>query len=137
MNMKIYLGNGICARCGKIHKKIFEIDNKIYGSSCAKEVLGVNYSAPVWLYELSEKIINEMQNIDSRRFKNDEDFNLEYFFWGTLSKYTNCDYSCYEGSKLFSKPFKIYNKNVKVDWQYEINDYMKQRRNQIVEELNK
>ena len=56
---QIYIGNEKCTKCGKSHKKVFEIDGKPYGSSCANEILGRNLDAPLWLYVLAEEWVKK------------------------------------------------------------------------------
>ena len=118
MQVKIYIGDSNCTNCGKKHKKVFEIDGKPYGSSCANELLGKNLTAPVWLYELAEEWVQEDVSSD---YSHIEDCSINFFnHYETVSK-------SYSGQKVWSKPIKLQGKNVKVDWQFEINDYIVER----------
>ncbi|WP_186313229.1 hypothetical protein [Bacillus velezensis] len=118
MDVKIYLGEANCTACGKKHKKIFEIDGKPYGSSCANEILGKNLTAPVWLYELAEKwVLEEAENCKEQISEDYEDISVNFF-----NEYETDNN--YDGQKLWNRSIKVNGKNVKVDWQYEIHEYL-------------
>lgn len=120
MEVKIYLGDAQCTQCGKKHKKIFEIDGKPYGSSCANELLGKNLTAPVWLYELAENWIKE-------EFK----FDYTHLDEIAVNFFNQYDTGNYKEHRLWEKPVKVNAKSVKVDWQFEINDYIMARYKQL------
>lgn len=67
MDVKIYIGNAECTACGRRHRKVFEIDGKPYGSSCANKIIGKELTAPVWLYELAETWFQD----EMKRFQGD------------------------------------------------------------------
>ncbi|MGN7209778.1 hypothetical protein ACTHPW_18540 [Bacillus velezensis] len=118
MDVKIYLGEANCTACGKKHKKIFEIDGKPYGSSCANEILDKNLTAPVWLYELAEKwVLEEAENYKGQISEDYEDISVNFF-----NEYETGNN--YDGQKLWNRSIKVNGKNVKVDWQYEIHEYL-------------
>lgn len=118
MDVKIYLGEANCTTCGKKHKKIFEIDGQPYGSSCANEILGKNLTAPVWLYELAEEwVLEEAENYKEQISEDYEDISVNFF-----NEYETDNN--YDGQKLWNRSIKVNGKNVKVDWQYEIHDYL-------------
>ncbi|PGO60656.1 hypothetical protein [Priestia megaterium] len=127
MNYKIYIGNEKCTKCGKSHKKVFEIDGRPYGSSCAMEILGKNLSAPLWLYELAEKWVQ--QDSKETEYAHIEDCStnfINHHATNTLDR---------DGvSKVWLKTIKIKDKNVKAEWQLEINDYIVKRYTELKEE---
>lgn len=126
MIVKIYIGDSKCTKCGKKHSKIFEIDGKPYGSSCARDILGKDLSAPVWLYELAEKFIQE----EAKRCP-------DYKYLGDIScnfinKYATSTENSDGSSKVWRKPIKIQGKWCKSDWQKEIDKYIGHRFPEIV-----
>lgn len=121
MEVKIYLGDANCTTCGRRHKKVFEIDGKPYGSSCANEILGKNLNAPVWLYELAEEWVVDEAKRRKDQIQGDYDY-ISVNFFNEYETHTN-----YDGQKLWNKPIKVNGKTVKVDWQYEIHDYLMNR----------
>lgn len=116
---KVYLGEGKCTRCGKKHKKIFEIDGQIYGSSCAREVLGLNLTAPAWLYKMAEDYANN-KIVNNEVEKRVEDFEVN--FWNEMDNLElgGCD------DMIYTKACKINGKRVSIAWQSEIADYLNQ-----------
>lgn len=134
---KIYLGESKCTTCGKKHKKIFEIDGKPYGSSCAKEVLGKELNAPIWLYNLADEYIQEYGIEDAKTSDIDS---FEVNFWNTLPVNNGTMLGkLYRGgmfeSYVYNKTVKINGKSVKVDWQHEIVEYIRNRYAEIKESL--
>jgi len=133
MNYKIYIGNSKCTKCGKSHKKVFEINGLPYGSSCAKEIICKELTAPVWLYEIAEKYVkNKIKNNNIEL--NEGDFEVN--FWNelpnaTLGKKCNGWFESY----VYKKSIKINGKSVKLDWQYEIVDYLQNRYAEIVKQI--
>lgn len=126
MNVKIYIGNENCTKCGKKHKKVFEINGKPYGSSCADEILGKNLTAPVWLYELAEKWVQ--QDFKESDYTHIEDCSVNFInHYG--SNMTTRD----GGSKVWEKTIKIDGKNAKAEWQLEINEYIVSRYKELKE----
>ncbi|MGN7209787.1 hypothetical protein ACTHPW_18495 [Bacillus velezensis] len=123
MDVKIYIGNAECTACGRRHRKVFEIDGKPYGSSCANKIIGKELTAPVWLYELAETWFqDEMKRFQGDASKVDYEGIAVNFFNDVEDADAN-----YDGQKIWSKSIKVNGKTVKVDWQYEINDYLKGR----------
>lgn len=131
MDIKIYLGDSKCIKCGKSHKKIFEINGKPYGSSCAKEIIGKDLSAPVWLYKLAENYIQckiQKNNIE----ENVEDFEVNFWNENELpNTVLGKDFGGWFESYVYNKTIKINNKSVRVDWQHEIVEYLQNRHKQI------
>lgn len=124
MQVKIYVGNEKCTKCGRSHKKVFEIDGKPYGSSCANELLGKNLDAPLWLYVLAEEWVKEeVLEVD---YKNVEDCTVNF-----INHYGSSLDDRDGSSKVWEKAIKIDGKSVKVEWQYEINDYIVKRYNEL------
>lgn len=120
---KVYVGNENCTACGKKHKKVFEFDGKPYGFTCAKKLFGIDLSAPAWLYELAETWM-----------KKDSGYTEDNYDCCTLNFFNH--YGLEEGGKiedrygeslLWNKPVRIRGYSIKVDWQYEINDYILRR----------
>jgi len=132
MGYKIYIGNSKCTKCGKSHKKVFEIDGKPYGSSCAKDIIEKDLNAPVWLYEIAENYVQK--KIEKKDIEENVD-DFEVNFWNELPSRNDtklgkeCD-GWYE-SYVYEKTIKIQGKSVKVDWQYEIIDYLHSRHKEI------
>ena len=132
MNYKIYIGNSKCTKCGKSHKKVFEIDGKPYSSSCAKDIIEKDLNAPVWLYEIAENYVQK--KIEKKDIEENVD-DFEVNFWNELPSGNDtklgkeCD-GWYE-SYVYEKTIKIQGKSVKVDWQYEIIDYLHSRHKEI------
>jgi len=131
MSYKIYQRFSKCTKCGKSHKKIFEIDGKPYGSSCAKDIIGKELTAPVWLYELAEQHVQS--RIKSNDIENVEDFEVN--FWNELPDDKNTilgrSFNNLFESYIYHKTIKIKGKSVKVDWQHEIVGYLHNRHAEI------
>jgi hypothetical protein len=125
MRYKIYVGDEKCTNCGRPHKKVFEIDGKPYGSSCANEILGSNLTAPLWLYELAEHWVQAEAN-QNFIYTHIEDCSTNFInYYGTNLQDSEGD------SKVWTKSIKLNDKTVKIEWQHEINDYIVSRYNEI------
>lgn len=113
--MKIYIGESRCTSCGKRHKRVFEIDGKPYGSSCAIKLIGKELSAPLWLYQLAEEWV--IKDVEISAYLDVSEASVNFF------NYYETDTN-YDGHRLWNKAIKVQGRSVKVDWQYEINDYI-------------
>ncbi len=118
--IRIYDGESNCTVCGRKHKHIYEIDGIKYGIQCAKKVLGVEIKSPVWLYELANKYIDKNINEYDISFTGVDDFQTN--FWNENN--TNYDYSKPKKG-VYMSAVKVNGKNVSVDMQFEIVDYLK------------
>lgn len=104
----IYIGDAKCTECGKKHKKVFEIEGKPYGSSCAKTILGKELNAPIWLYQLAEEYVQNY-GIEQEDIKNGIIEDFEVNFWNTRKGLSPMGYE-----KVYEKSIKIGEKCVTV-----------------------
>lgn len=125
---RIYIGDGKCEKCGRKHKKIFEIDGKIYGSSCAREVLGLNLTAPLWLYKMADDYVQ-------KKIKNNEvELRVEDFecnFWNEMDNLELGKQDGYDGAMIYTKACKVNGKRVSIEWQYEMAHYLNQKWDEV------
>ena len=123
INYRIYLGESNCTACGKKHKKIFEINGKAYGSSCAKELLGKELNAPIWLYNLAEDYIKKF-GVEKNWINTikDEDFQTNFWNVDALNITWTGNFP-----RIYERPIKIDGKKITVENQCEIVEYIKNR----------
>ena len=131
LTYKIYLGESNCVVCGKKHKKIFEIDGKPYGSSCAKEILGKELNAPIWLYDLAEEYVQE-NGIKKNWIKTMRDEDFQTNFWN-VDLLNITDWFKGGRSLIYEKSIKVDGKRISSKNQYEIVEYIKNRYHEIKE----
>lgn len=126
---KMQRGSSQCYECGKKITKIFVIEGKHYGSECAAKLIGRapgQLTAPLWLLEMGEAYTTyrfaHRDNIEDA-----QDFVTNFFNVSTPGieiSHTE-DPGLFGASRIWVKSIKINGKTVKVDWQYELAQYIR------------
>ncbi len=128
--LRIYLGEEKCTTCGRKHQKVFEIDGKPYGSSCAEALLSRQFDAPAWLYKMADEYaVKEFKDaVPTGKLDDFESFGVNFWNWAGMTQ--SGDQSEHA---LWNRAVRINGKSVKVDWQKEIHQYLRNLYDQEVE----
>lgn len=125
-----------CHKCNKNIKVYYEYNGEKYGWDCYCRMLNINVDSngkpikkplPAWLYDLMNQYIEESKDEINDSYSID-DFNVNFWNSGIFNL------TCPKHGTVYSSLVKINGKNISIEKQLQMSEYLNMRYNAILKE---